>query len=229
MARSARFGRPHGRHAYQDAVLRRFHRTAASEPTPATAPADAPAPVASGFTLDTDGARVSWLGHALDLTRYEFGLLALLVRHPGRIYSREQLMDLVWHEALDSADRTVDTHIKTLRAKLRGQRERVGHPEERDRLPPLHHRRARHRPLRLVRQRGRAGLFALERRVPDAARRIRRAQHAQRSERRQQYRDARRRADPARRRDHRRADDRETEPDGRAVHRAQPAQDHVVR
>ncbi|AWG28467.1 two-component system response regulator CreB [Burkholderia cenocepacia] len=102
-------------------ILRRFHRTAAPEPAPAPTPtsADAPAPVASGFTLDTDGARVSWLGHALDLTRYEFGLMALLVRHPGRIYSREQLMDLVWHEALDSADRTVDTHIKTLRAKLR--------------------------------------------------------------------------------------------------------------
>ena len=100
-------------------ILRRFHRTAAPEPAPAPASADAPAPVASGFTLDTDGARVSWLGHALDLTRYEFGLMVLLVRHPGRIYSREQLIDLVWHEALDSADRTVDTHIKTLRAKLR--------------------------------------------------------------------------------------------------------------
>ncbi|EAY66734.1 ATP-binding region, ATPase-like [Burkholderia cenocepacia PC184] len=110
-----------------------------------------------------------------------------------------------------------------------GQRERVGYPEERDRLPPLHHRRARHRALRLVRQRARAGLFALERRVPDAARRIRRAQHAQRSERRRQHRDARGGADPARQRDHRRADDRETEPDGRAVHRAQPAQDHAVR
>ncbi|AZQ55911.1 two-component system response regulator CreB [Burkholderia cenocepacia] len=110
-------------------ILRRFHRVATPEPAPAPAPAsasasapasaDAPAPVAAGFTLDADGARVAWFGHALDLTRYEFGLLALLVRHPGRIYSREQLMDLVWHEALDSADRTVDTHIKTLRAKLR--------------------------------------------------------------------------------------------------------------
>ncbi|WP_423393999.1 two-component system response regulator CreB [Burkholderia sp. LMG 21824] len=97
-------------------ILRRFYRTAAPEATPVPAPAAAIAP---GFTLDTDGARVSWLGHALDLTRYEFGLLALLIRHPGRIYSREQLMDLVWHEAFDSADRTVDTHIKTLRAKLR--------------------------------------------------------------------------------------------------------------
>lgn len=101
-------------------ILRRFYRTAA--PEAASSPATSPAPAettAPGFTLDTDGARVSWLGHALDLTRYEFGLLALLVRHPGRIYSREQLMDLVWHEAFDSADRTVDTHIKTLRAKLR--------------------------------------------------------------------------------------------------------------
>ncbi|WP_175958183.1 two-component system response regulator CreB [Burkholderia sp. BCC0405] len=99
-------------------ILRRFYRTAAPETAPAPAPAPAAA-IAPGFTLDADGARVSWLGHALDLTRYEFGLLALLVRHPGRIYSREQLMDLVWHEAFDSADRTVDTHIKTLRAKLR--------------------------------------------------------------------------------------------------------------
>ncbi|VWC93939.1 two-component system response regulator CreB [Burkholderia contaminans] len=102
-------------------ILRRFYRTAVPEsiPTPVVpvpAPAETTAP---GFTLDFDGARISWLGHALDLTRYEFGLLALLVRHPGRIYSREQLMDLVWHEAFDSADRTVDTHIKTLRAKLR--------------------------------------------------------------------------------------------------------------
>ncbi|MGT0196245.1 two-component system response regulator CreB [Burkholderia pyrrocinia] len=99
-------------------ILRRFHRAAAPQTAPAPTDAQA-ATTAPGFVLDTDGARVSWLGHALDLTRYEFGLLALLVRHPGRIYSREQLMDLVWHEALDSADRTVDTHIKTLRAKLR--------------------------------------------------------------------------------------------------------------
>lgn len=99
-------------------ILRRFHRATAPESIPAPAPAP-DATTAPGFTVDTDGARVSWLGHALDLTRYEFGLLALLVRHPGRIYSREQLMDLVWHEAFDSADRTVDTHIKTLRAKLR--------------------------------------------------------------------------------------------------------------
>ncbi|AOI88050.1 two-component system response regulator CreB [Burkholderia pseudomultivorans] len=98
-------------------ILRRLNRS--PNAGQAGAPAAAAAAVAPGFELDAEGARLSWLGHALDLTRYEFGLLALLVRHPGRIYSREQLMDLVWHEALESADRTVDTHVKTLRAKLR--------------------------------------------------------------------------------------------------------------
>ncbi|ESJ04052.1 hypothetical protein B551_0218060, partial [Cupriavidus sp. HPC(L)] len=68
---------------------------------------------------DRDGARLAYRGQWLDLTRYEYRLLALLADHPGRIYSRAQLMDLVWDDALDTSDRTVDTHIKTLRAKLR--------------------------------------------------------------------------------------------------------------
>ncbi|PCE32725.1 two-component system response regulator CreB [Burkholderia ubonensis] len=96
-------------------ILRRLSRPAV--PPPAQGPS---APdVAPGFALDVDGARLAWLGQTLNLTRYEFGLLALLVRHPGRIYSRDQLMDLVWRDAIDTTDRTVDTHIKTLRAKLR--------------------------------------------------------------------------------------------------------------
>ncbi len=73
----------------------------------------------SAFTLDTDGARVAYRGHWLELTRYEYRMLALMLRHPGRIYSRAQLMDEVWHDAPDTIDRTVDTHIKTVRAKLR--------------------------------------------------------------------------------------------------------------
>jgi two-component system catabolic regulation response regulator CreB len=55
----------------------------------------------------------------LDLTRYEYGLLAVLLSRPGAVFSRAQLMDRVWGDAFDSNDRTVDTHIKTLRAKLR--------------------------------------------------------------------------------------------------------------
>ncbi|MBV8273083.1 MAG: two-component system response regulator CreB [Cupriavidus sp.] len=74
---------------------------------------------AEAFRHDPEGARVAYWGQWLDLTRYEYRLLALLVQHPGRIYARAQLMDLVWHDALDTVDRIVDTHVKTLRAKLR--------------------------------------------------------------------------------------------------------------
>jgi two-component system catabolic regulation response regulator CreB len=71
------------------------------------------------FEVDRDGLRVRYRGVLLDLTRYEYGVLAILLERPGAVYSRSQLMDRVWADALDTSDRTVDTHIKTLRAKLR--------------------------------------------------------------------------------------------------------------
>jgi len=71
------------------------------------------------FAHDSEGHRIRYRGHALDLTRYEYGLLAALLQRPGAVLSRAQLMDRVWGDALESSDRTVDTHIKTLRAKLR--------------------------------------------------------------------------------------------------------------
>jgi len=71
------------------------------------------------FVHDSEGHRIRYRGHALDLTRYEYGLLAALLQRPGAVLSRGQLMDRVWGDALESGDRTVDTHIKTLRAKLR--------------------------------------------------------------------------------------------------------------
>jgi two-component system catabolic regulation response regulator CreB len=71
------------------------------------------------FAIDREGSRIRYRGRALDLTRYEYGLLAALLQRPGAVLSRSQLMDRVWADALESGDRTVDTHIKTLRAKLR--------------------------------------------------------------------------------------------------------------
>ncbi|WP_354691746.1 two-component system response regulator CreB [Phytobacter sp. RSE-02] len=71
------------------------------------------------FELDEEAAIVRWFGDILPLTRYEFLLLKTLLHAPGRVFSRQQLMDLVWTDAEESFDRTVDTHIKTLRAKLR--------------------------------------------------------------------------------------------------------------
>jgi two-component system catabolic regulation response regulator CreB len=57
-----------------------------------------------------------------DLTRYEYLLLALLLTRPGRILSRGQIMENVWQDCGESLERTVDTHIKTLRSKLRAVR-----------------------------------------------------------------------------------------------------------
>lgn len=71
------------------------------------------------FEVDAAACRISYAGHALDMTRYEHALLFELLRRPGAILSRAQLLDRVWQTALESGERTVDTHVKTLRAKLR--------------------------------------------------------------------------------------------------------------
>ncbi|MBC6105928.1 two-component system response regulator CreB [Salmonella enterica subsp. enterica serovar Typhimurium] len=81
----------------------------------------APSPVVrtGHFELNEPAAQIAWFGTPLSLTRYEFLLLKTLLLSPERVYSRQQLMDIVWSDAQETFDRTVDTHIKTLRAKLR--------------------------------------------------------------------------------------------------------------
>jgi two-component system catabolic regulation response regulator CreB len=85
--------------------------------------ARAPEPVAVAmepvFKVDQEGTRIAYAGVWLTLTRYEYGLLTALLERPGRVLSRARLMELVWNDAEESLDRTVDAHIKTLRAKLR--------------------------------------------------------------------------------------------------------------
>jgi len=71
------------------------------------------------FELDENGHRILFSGQPLDLTRYEFLLLKILLGSPERVFTRAQLMEQVWAGAEESGDRTVDTHVKTLRAKLR--------------------------------------------------------------------------------------------------------------
>jgi two-component system, OmpR family, catabolic regulation response regulator CreB len=73
----------------------------------------------SVFVHDESGQRISLCDIWLDLTRREYGMLALLLAAKGRILSREHLLERVWGLETDSMDRTVDTHIKTLRAKLK--------------------------------------------------------------------------------------------------------------
>ncbi|MCB2071118.1 MAG: winged helix-turn-helix domain-containing protein, partial [Ottowia sp.] len=74
---------------------------------------------ASAFALDAERRLIRYHGRALDLSRYEYGLLAVLVQRPGRVFTRDELLELVWDDPGASFDRTVDAHVKTLRAKLR--------------------------------------------------------------------------------------------------------------
>lgn len=74
---------------------------------------------AHGFVVEEVKARISYQGKVLELTRYEYLLLKTLLSQPERVFSRAQLMDHVWTEPTGSFERSVDTHIKTLRSKLR--------------------------------------------------------------------------------------------------------------
>lgn len=96
------------------AILRRTNGgngAAVSAAAPAKAPGD--------FAVDDERCAIAFRGVALELTRYEFRLLKTLVAKPGRVFSRDQLMTAVWEDPGASLDRTVDAHIKMLRAKLR--------------------------------------------------------------------------------------------------------------
>ena len=61
-------------------------------------------------------------GRPLNLTRREFRLLEALARQPGRIFSRAQLLELAYDDALDVNERAIDSHVKNLRSKLAGRR-----------------------------------------------------------------------------------------------------------
>lgn len=101
-------------------ILRRSAR-----PNVSALPAGAPMPIAVPtsnvpvFALDEERHQIRFYGRALELSRYEFGVLRLLVLKPGRVYTRDELLLQVWGGDNDSFDRTVDAHIKTLRAKLK--------------------------------------------------------------------------------------------------------------
>ena len=99
------------------ALLRRAgHGNGNGNGHPAAAPATS---AAAPFHDDEAGQRISLRGQALPLTRREYRLLSHLLRGAGRIHSRDALLAAAWGDDSESADRTVDTHIKTLRAKLR--------------------------------------------------------------------------------------------------------------
>ena len=90
------------------AILRRSAPAAASA-------ADAASPLA----IDAERHQATFYGRPLELSRHQFRLLVVLAGAPGRVFSRSQLLDLAWDDPGAAFDRTVDSHIKALRAALR--------------------------------------------------------------------------------------------------------------
>jgi two-component system, OmpR family, catabolic regulation response regulator CreB len=93
------------------AVLRRSHSAAA-----ATKHTEEP------FSVNTSRRTIAFFGTPLELSKYEYEILRRFIERKGHVFSREQLMNLVWEEPETSLDRTVDAHIKNIRAKLRAIR-----------------------------------------------------------------------------------------------------------
>jgi two-component system response regulator BaeR len=87
------------------AILRRVQRHADS-------------PALPGLTIDEQQYRAAFNGEELDLTPVEFRLLKTLAAAPGRVFSRQQLLDNLYADHRVVTDRTVDSHIKNLRRKL---------------------------------------------------------------------------------------------------------------
>lgn len=74
--------------------------------------------VVEGLVLDTNSHRVSANGSALEIGPTEFRLLQFFMSHPERVYSRSQLLDMVWSRGSVVEERTVDVHIRRLRKAL---------------------------------------------------------------------------------------------------------------
>lgn len=99
------------------ARVRAILRRVSAVPLPAQRP-DTTVPL----VIDDVRCQATYYGTALNLSRYEFRMLKAFAAHPGRVFSREQLMDHASEEPDASMERTVDTHVKTLRARMRGVR-----------------------------------------------------------------------------------------------------------
>jgi DNA-binding response OmpR family regulator len=73
---------------------------------------------AGDLTIDREKRRVTIAGRPVDLTAKEFDLLTQFASHPGRVYSRQQLLDLVWGYGHIGYEHTVNSHINRLRGKI---------------------------------------------------------------------------------------------------------------
>lgn len=72
----------------------------------------------SPLSVDEATRRAQVDGKALELTRVEFDLLSSMLESPGRVYTRAQIIDKVWGDGFAITDRTIDSHVKSLRKKV---------------------------------------------------------------------------------------------------------------
>jgi two-component system, OmpR family, catabolic regulation response regulator CreB len=101
-------------------VLRRTARASSEAVAPAAprTPSTAP-PEVRALVVDESRMQIRYYGRLLELSRYEFGLLKTLAARPGHVFTRDALLERVWGNDTESMDRTVDAHVKTLRAKMK--------------------------------------------------------------------------------------------------------------
>lgn len=92
-------------------ICRRLQPSAATTPHSNTP--------AKTWQHDAEKMQISYHGQLLNLTRYEYRLLEVLLKQPERVLSRHQLMQAAWEHPDHSLERTIDTHIKVLRQKLK--------------------------------------------------------------------------------------------------------------
>ena len=79
----------------------------------------------AGLRLDPVAHSVTWQGQPLDLGPTEFKLLQYLLSHPGRVFSRQQLLNAVWGDHRFIEERTVDVYVRRLRAGLGNEAEKL--------------------------------------------------------------------------------------------------------
>ena len=101
------------------AIMRRTENEGAQTPDSPTTNGQ-PAGHGTPLTHDESSMRILCEGTPLDLTAHEYKLLLVFIRQPNRVYTRDQLLDHAWEDPGAVTDRTIDAHIKTIRAKLRG-------------------------------------------------------------------------------------------------------------
>jgi two-component system, OmpR family, catabolic regulation response regulator CreB len=70
------------------------------------------------FIIDEDAFEIKLKSEKLDFSKIEFNIVLQLFKNPSRVYSRDQLMAFIWDDPLKSTERTIDTHIKNIRAKF---------------------------------------------------------------------------------------------------------------